>query len=160
MNALQPYLNRARAAWAARAPREQIALIAVAVVLLVAIYVQLVSALTTQRDAIARRLPGLLLSSYEMASGRPEAPRAAAGVREDLRSELFQILADRSLQAELRPLGSSQVEMRLPEQDARTLIRALHQIRLAANVRVASLQLRASETAGQASATAILERDR
>lgn len=160
MNALQLFLTRARTAWNARAPREQLALMAVGAVLLLAIYVQLVSALSSQRDAIARRLPGLLLASYEMAAGRPEAGRAPTAVREDLRSELYKVLADRGLQAELRSLGSAQVEVRMPEQESRALLRALNQIRLAANVRVASVQLRASDTAGQLSATAILERER
>lgn len=142
--------------WAARNLRERLMLGAGAAVLICAAYILAVSSLQQRIASLQRKLPELLLSSYEIAGGSQAVPRAARSG--DLRSELFKILADRGLQAELRALSTDKVEMRLPEQDAKTLISSLNAIRLAAGARVQSLQIRSTESAGGAGATAVLER--
>jgi type II secretory pathway component PulM len=142
--------------WTARNARERAILMAAGSIVIVAIYVSIAWTLHQRITGIQRKLPDLLLNSYEIAAGsQTTAPRTLhAG---DLRSDLFRILADRNLHADLRPLGSSQVEMRLPDQDAKSLLNDLNAIRQAADAHVISLQLRVADK-GNAGATAVLER--
>lgn len=143
--------------WAARNARERIILISGGTALLIVIYVMSLIGLQHRIAALQHKLPELLLNSYEIAAGaRTEAPRTThAG---DLRSDLFKILADRGLKAELRALSSNQVEVRLPDQDAKVLFNTLNTLRQAAGARVQSLQIRADQSASATGATAVLER--
>lgn len=142
--------------WAARNPRERWILMLGAGLLIVLVYVLLISSLQQRIAGLQRKLPELLLNSYEIAGGsKATAPRAARSG--DLRSDVFKILADRGLQAELRPLSTNQVEMRMQDQDAKTMFNSLNAIRLAAGARVLSIQIRAAKD-GQAGTTVILER--
>jgi len=159
MNArLTALQTRLTAFWAARNGRERIILGLGAAVIVTAAYVLASDVLQRRIAGLQRKLPDLLLASYEIAGGaRGATPATRSG---DLRSELFKLLADRGLKAELRALSPDQVEMRLPDQDAKSLIANLNAIRLASASRVLSLQLRATGTAGEAGATAVLERRR
>jgi type II secretory pathway component PulM len=145
--------------WQARNPREQVILTCGGAVLLLAIYIGSLQAINTRIEALRKRLPELTLNSYEIAAGtrenRPPVPRA----REDLRSELFRLLAEQDIKAELRGLAPDRVEMRLPPGNGETALRQLNALRLASGSRVASLQLRATDAAN-AEFTAILERRR
>ncbi len=145
--------------WQARNRREQLILIGGGVVLLLAIYIGSLQAINARIDALRKRLPELTLNSYEIAAGtrerRPPPPRA----REDLRSELFRLLAEQDIKAELRGLAPDRVEMRLPPANGEVALRQLNALRLASGARVASLQLRAAD-ATNAEFTAILERRR
>jgi len=142
--------------WAARNARERLILVVGAALLVVLIYVLLISSLQQRITGLQRKLPELLLNSYEIAGGgKATAPRTARSG--DLRSDVFKILADRGLQAELRALSTNQIEMRMQDQDAKTMFNSLNAIRLAASARVLSIQIRATKD-GQAGTTAILER--
>jgi len=122
----------------------------------VLIYVLLISSLQHRIASLQRKLPELLLNSYEIAAGsKTTAPRTTRS--NDLRSDVFKILADRGLQAELRALSTNQVEMRMPDQDAKTMFNSLNAVRLATSAHVLSIQIRAAKE-GQAGTTAILER--
>ena len=143
--------------WAARNPRERLILSIGAAALIVLAYWLAISSLQSRIVSLQRKLPELMLNSYEIAGGgdavTPRAARAA-----DLRSDLYKILADRGLKAELRALSTDQVEMRLPDQDAKTLIGSLNALRLSAGARVLSIQIRAAEAGGEAGSTVVLER--
>lgn len=142
--------------WAARDAREKLILTAGFVVIAVALYVLCITTLNKSIAGLERKLPELLLNNYEIAAGGKAAgPRAARNG--DLRSDLFKVLADRGLKADLRALSTHQVEMRLPDQDAKTLLNDLNAIRLATDAHIVSLQLRAADK-GLTGATATLER--
>ena len=148
--------TRLRVFWAARNARERMILIVGIVVAIVAAYIMAISAVNNKIAGLQRRLPELLLNNYEIASGSKALPQRAKRAG-DLRSDLFKILAERKLQADLRAISPTQVEMRMPDQDAKTLLDNLNAIRLSADAHVTSLQLRATEK-GSTGATATLER--
>ncbi|MDQ7988205.1 MAG: type II secretion system protein GspM [Candidatus Dactylopiibacterium sp.] len=145
--------------WQARNPRERLILACGGAVLLIALYVACLQAVQTRIATLDRRLPELLLNSYEIAAGgRAAAPAAPVRSSEDLRSELFRLLADQGVKAELRGLAADRVEARLAPAGGEVLLRQLNALRLASGSRVASLQLRSGDAPGTAELTAILER--
>lgn len=148
--------TRLHAFWAARNTRERLILAAGGIIAIVAFYLMAVGSINKRIQVLQRRLPQLTLDSYEIATGSKALPQRARRAG-DLRSDLFKILAEHKLQADLRVVSTSQVEMRLPDQDARTLINTLNTIRLAADAHIVSLQLRAVDPQN-AGATAMLER--
>lgn len=148
--------TRLRTFWAARNTRERLILAVGGAIAIVAFYLMAVGSINKRIQVLQRRLPQLTLDSYEIATGSKSMPQHAKRAG-DLRSDLFKILAEHKMQADLRVVSSTQVEMRLPDQDARTLINALNTLRLAADARVVSLQLRAVDQ-NTAGATAMLER--
>lgn len=146
--------------WQARNRREQLILMAGGSVLLVAIYATSLLAVQERIAALQRRLPELALNSYEIAAGKqgPAMPPPKRG--EDLRSELFRILADQGVQAELRGLSADRVEMTMNARAGQNIINSLNAIRLTAGARVTSLQIRTVGAEEQAEASVILERRR
>lgn len=157
MKQLELVETRLRAFWAERNARERIILVTGVVVAVIAAYLMTLSAINKNIAGLQRRLPDLMLNSYEIASGsRATGPQRSKRTG-DLRSDLFKILADRKLQADLRVISPTQVEMRMPDQDAKALLDHLNAIRLAADCHVTSLQLRAADK-GATGATAMLER--
>jgi hypothetical protein len=145
-----------RVFWAARNTRERLILVVGIVVAIIAMYITAISAVNKKIAGLQHRLPELLLNNYEIASGSKALPQRAKRAG-DLRSDLFKILAERKLQADLRAISPTQVEMRMPDQDAKTLLDNLNTIRLSADAHVTSLQLRVAEK-GSTGATATLER--
>lgn len=148
--------SRLQAFWAARNARERLILTLGISIAVIAFYLMAVDAVNKKIVGLQHRLPELMLNNYEIASGSKTAPKTAKRAG-DLRSDLFKILAERKLQADLRAISPTQVEMRMPDQDAKTLLENLNAIRLAADARVSSLQLRAADK-GNTGATAMLER--
>lgn len=142
--------------WRARAPREQLILMLGSAALLVGLYLLAVGALQQRIGSLQKQAPELLLNSYEIASGGQANTAPVRG--SDLRSDLYKILAERNVEAELRALSPQQVEMRLPDQTAGALLGSLHTLRQAVGARVVSLQIRAEDADGIAGATVILER--
>lgn len=145
--------------WQARNPRERLLLAGGGALLLVAIYIASLQAVNARIDLLAKRLPGLMLASYEIAAGTRGAPPPRRS-EEDLRSELFRLLAEKDIKAELRALAPDRVEMRIASGNGATIIEQINTLRLAASARVASLNLRSEEAGGDAEVTVILERRR
>lgn len=152
--------NTALQYWQARNRREQIILMAGGVALLLGLYAFSLQAVLGQIERLHKRLPELTLNSYEIAAGSRNALSAPVKRGEDLRSELFRILADQGVQAELRGLSAERVEMHMAARPAPSLISSLNSIRLSAGAQVVNLQIRALEEADQAEATVIMERRR
>ena len=154
---IQALLQQGSQWWQARAPRERLALAAALTTLVCASYYLGVSSLQQKIVRLERQLPELMQQSFEIsASARPQA-QAPVARGADLRSELFRILAEREVLAELRALSATRVEMRLPPQPGSNLLASLQAIRLASGARVESLQLRNGEDK-LSEATVILER--
>jgi len=145
--------------WLARNRREQLILIIGGAILLLAIYLGSLQAVNGRIEALRKRLPELTLNSYEIAAGTRGTAPPAARSSEDLRSDLFRLLAEQNIKAELRGLAPDRVEIRLPQGDGQTALTQLNALRLAAGSRVASLQVR-SPDASSTEITAILERHR
>jgi type II secretory pathway component PulM len=142
--------------WAARNAQERLAITVVAGLLALIVYGSIAYSLHQGINSLQRRLPELQLESYEIAAGgKGAAPRAPHGG--DLRSDLFKVLADRDLHADLRALSPSQVEVRLPDQDAKSVFGDLNTIRQASDAHVISLQIRTADK-GNTGIVATLER--
>ena len=154
---IQALLQQGGQWWQARVLRERLALAAALATLVCASYYLSVSSLQQKIVRLERQLPELMQQSFEIsASARPQA-QAPVARGADLRSDLFRILAEREVLAELRALSATRVEMRLPPQPGSTLLTSLQAIRLASGARVESLQLRNGEDK-LSEATVILER--
>lgn len=145
--------------WQARNRREQMILAGGGIVLQLALYLASLQAVNARIDSLRKRLPELTLNSYEIAAGTREHRPPPARAREDLRSELYRLLAEQDIKAELRGLAPDRVEMRLPPENGETALRQLNALRLASGARISSLQLRATD-ATRAEFTVILERRR
>lgn len=156
MNQLLMLENRLQAFWKERNARERLILVVGISIAVVAFYLMAVDAVNKKIAGLQRSLPTLMLNNYEIASGGKAVPQRAKRAG-DLRSDLFKILAERKLQADLRAISPTQVEMRMPDQDAKALLDNLNAIRLAADAHVTNLQLRAADK-GNTGATAMLER--
>lgn len=152
--------NAAERYWRARNRREQLVLIIGGIVLLIALYLLSLFSVQGRIESLRRRLPELALNSFEIAAGKNTAPVAPTKRGEDLRSEVFRILAEQGVQAELRGLSPERVEMSMSARAGQSLINSLNAIRLTAGARVTSLQIRTLESGEQAEATVILERRR
>lgn len=150
-------LQQASTWWLARQPRERLALAAVLTTLVCASYYLSVSSLQQKIVRLERQLPELMQHSFEISAGARPQPQAVVERGADLRSDLFRILAEREVLAELRALSTTRVEMRLPPQPGTTLLANLQAIRLASGARVANLQLRNGDDK-LSEATVILER--
>ncbi len=146
--------------WAARNKREQQILIAGGIVLLIALYLLSLFSVQGKIEALRRRLPELAMYCFEFAAGRFNGPVAPVKRGEDLRSEVFRILAEQGVKAELRGLSPERVEMNMSARAGQNLVNSLNAIRLSAGARVSSLQIRTLESGEQAEATVILERRR
>lgn len=145
--------------WQARNPRERLILACGGAVLLLAIYIASLQTIHSRIELLEKRLPGLMLASYEIAAGTRGAPPPPRRGNEDLRSELFRLLAEKDIKAELRALAPDRVEMRFAAADGTTIINQLNILRLATNARVASLNVRSNDS-GSPEFTATLERRR
>lgn len=151
--------DRALQYWQARNRREQLILTGFGVFVLLAIYIGSLQSINARIDSLRKRLPELMLNSYEIATGTRSAAPVAQRSSEDLRSELFRLLAEQGIKAELRGLAPDRVEMRLPPVAGELALTQLNALRLASGSRVANLQIR-TQDAATAEFTAILERRR
>lgn len=145
--------------WQKSSRREQLTLIAGGIILLLAIYISSLQTVNGRIEALRKRLPELMLNSYEIAAGTRGAMPPPTRSSEDLRSELYRLLAEQNIKAELRGLAPDRVEIRLPQGDGQTALTQLNALRLASGSRVASLQVRNAD-ASSTEFTAILERRR
>lgn len=132
-----------------------------AVAALLVVWFGLLSPLAQRIVALEKRVPALELQLNRMRarpldSVRPiRSPGEAAG---DLRSLVFGLLAERKINAELRALSTSRVEMRLPEMPVREALDLIDGLRQESGARVAQLNMQTEAHGAAARVVVELER--
>ena len=136
--------------WNARTPRERLILLAWGGVMLVLFaWFGVWSPLSRRIQQLETQMPQLESKfndlRYRSSSRPPPRPRAGK-TSPDLRSELFRLLADKKITAELRAISSTRVEMRLPELSLPEALEHLTALRQESGARISAFTLRNDKT--------------
>lgn len=141
--------------WSARSVRERQILLAWSVIVgLLLVWFGLLAPLGKRIATLEKRVPALEAQLTAMRARPVAVPRtqgASGAASEDLRSTLYGVLAERKLNAELRALSSSRVEMRLPELPMSEALDLLDLLRKESGARVVVLNVRNEGAPGAAS---------
>lgn len=137
--------------WQARSARERGMVLAWAVVVgLLLLWFGVISPLARRIDTLQKRVPALEAQLNRMRARPPDALRARSGAEQasgDLRSTVFGLLAERNMNAELRALSTSRVEMRLPELPMSEAVELIDALRSASGARVAVFNVKTDNAA-------------
>ncbi len=136
--------------WRTRTQRERLILLVWgSVMLLLFLWLAVLSPLNQRVQQLEKRIPQLeskfnelRYRSAERAATRPKAGKAS----QDLRSDLFRLLADKKISAELRAISNTRVEIRLPELSLAEAIDVLQMLRQESGARISVFNLRNEKT--------------
>ena len=132
--------------WSARTQRERLILLVWGGVMsLLLLWLAVLSPLQQRVRVLEKRVPQLEAKFNELRyrSADKASVRSSAGkASQDLRSELFRLLADKKISAELRAISNSRVEMRLPELPLSEAIDLLMALRQESGARIGVFNLR------------------
>lgn len=136
--------------WRTRTQRERLILLAWCVVMGgLLFWLAVLSPLNRRVQQLERQLPQLegkfnelRYRSADKGVTRPASSKASA----DLRSELFRLLADKKITAELRAISNSRVEMRLPELPLPEALDLLMALRQESGAKITVFNLRSDKT--------------
>ncbi|WP_047392739.1 type II secretion system protein GspM [Chitinibacter sp. ZOR0017] len=136
-------LQRARAYWASRSPREQRFLQGWAVAMLgLGLYFGLLSPLWQQISRLQVQVPRLEAQLMAMRATQPALAAPGKAATADLRSAAFSAMSARQLSADIRPLAAGQVEISLTQPNATAAVLLASALRSELAAQVVSLQLK------------------
>ncbi len=130
--------------WSTRSPKEQKLLqLWAGVIGIAAIYLLVISPLTSRIGQLKKSIPQLESQLFAMRSQPMQGPRSGqAAVKGDLRSVLFQLLANKKINVDVRSISAERVELRLPEMPVAEALALADDLRRDAAAKVAMLSLK------------------
>jgi type II secretory pathway component PulM len=146
--------------WQARSSREQKIVLAwglTATALL--LWFAVIAPLGNRIDQLEKRVPELESKLHSMRAQPLNGTRTQGQSSKnaaDLRSTLFRLLADKKINAELRAISSSRVEMRLPELPMKDALDLLEFLRQESGSRIVVLNAK-TDTASRAVSRIVVE---
>lgn len=147
--------------WNARTPSEQKFLqVWVVVIAAAAVYFLLLSPLSGRIGQLQKNVPKLESQLFAMRSQPvPGGTRSGqAAPKGDLRSVLFQLLANKGVNVDLRSISAERVELRLPEMPATEALALADHLRQEAAARITILSIK--KGAGNGFVQMIVEMER
>lgn len=130
--------------WSARSPKEQKLLqLWAGVIGIAAIYLLVISPLSARIGQLKKGIPQLESQLFAMrAQPMPGLRSGLAAVKGDLRSVLFQLLANKKINVDVRSISAERVELRLPEMPVAEALALADDLRRDAAAKVAMLSLK------------------
>ena len=146
--------------WSARSPKEQKLLqLWAGVIGIAAIYLLVISPLSARIGQLKKGIPQLESQLFAMRAQPMPGPRSGlAAVKGDLRSVLFQLLANKKINVDVRSISAERVELRLPEMPTEMALAALEKLRQDSAARIVNLTIKHSTAGGPVQVVLEMER--